>query len=56
MSLSEKLQSVFVIIAILLGLILGQIKWVEENAVSLIVPSLILMLYGVFLNIPLNRY
>ena len=55
MSLTEKLQSVFVIIAILLGLILGQIKWVEENAVSLIVPSLMVMLYGVFLNIPLNR-
>jgi ACR3 family arsenite efflux pump ArsB len=55
MSLTEKLQSVFVIIAILIGLILGQIKWVEENAVSLIVPSLMVMLYGVFLNIPLNR-
>jgi ACR3 family arsenite efflux pump ArsB len=55
MSLTEKLQSVFVIIAILIGLILGQIKWVEENAVSLIVPSLMTMLYGVFLNIPLNR-
>jgi len=55
MSLTEKLQSAFVIIAILLGLILGQIKWVEENAVSLIVPSLMVMLYGVFLNIPLNR-
>ncbi len=55
MSLTEKLQSVFVIIAILIGLMLGQIKWVEENAVSLIVPSLMVMLYGVFLNIPLNR-
>ncbi|MDZ8052438.1 MAG: bile acid:sodium symporter [Aulosira sp. ZfuCHP01] len=55
MSLTEKLQSVFVIIAILIGLILGQIKWVEENAVSVIVPSLMVMLYGVFLNIPLDR-
>ena len=55
MSLTEKLQSVFVIIAILIGLVLGQIRWVEENALSLIVPSLMVMLYGVFLNSPLNR-
>ncbi|MEG4593043.1 bile acid:sodium symporter [Microcoleus sp. F8_C2] len=55
MSLTEKLQSVFVIIAILIGLVRGQIRWVEENALSLIVPSLMVMLYGVFLNIPLNR-
>ena len=55
MSLTEKLQSVFVIIAILTGLVLGQIRWVEENALSLIVPSLMVMLYGVFLNSPLNR-
>ena len=55
MSLTEKLQSLFVITAILIGLVLGQIRWVEENAVSLIVPSLMVMLYGVFLNIPLNR-
>lgn len=55
MGLTEKLQSVFIIIAILIGLILGQIKWVEENAVSLIIPSLMVMLFGVFLNIPLNR-
>ncbi len=55
MSLTENLQSVFVIIAILIGLVLGQIRWVEENALSLIVPSLMVMLYGVFLNIPLNR-
>ena len=55
MSLTEKLQSVFVIIAILIGLVLGQIRWVEENALSLIVPTLMVMLYGVFLNIPLNR-
>ncbi len=55
MSLTEKLQSMFVIVAILIGLIIGQIEWVEENAVLLIVPSLMVMLYGVFLNIPLNR-
>lgn len=55
MSFTEKLQSGFFIIAILIGLILGRIKWVEENAVFLIVPSLMVMLYGVFLNIPLNH-
>jgi arsenite transporter len=55
MSLTEKLQSLFVIIAILVGLALGQIQWVEENTASLIVPALMVMLYGVFLNIPLNH-
>ncbi|MFW9264347.1 arsenic resistance protein [Nostoc sp. CALU 546] len=56
MSLTEKIQSLFVIIAILIGLILGQIKWVEENSAFLIVPSLMAMLYGVFLNIPINHF
>lgn len=55
MSLAEKLQSVFIIIAIFIGLVLGQIQWVSQNAVSLVVPFLMLMLFGVFLNIPLNH-
>ncbi|MBG1241360.1 arsenic resistance protein [Nostoc sp. NZL] len=55
MSFTEKLQSLFVIIAIFAGLALGQIQWIEENAASLIAPSLMVMLCGVFLNIPLNH-
>lgn len=52
---TEKLQTVWVIAAIFMGLALGQINWFSENAVYLIVPTLIVMLYGVFLNIPFNR-
>jgi len=52
---TEKLQSLLVIIAIFIGLTLGQITWFSKNVVYLIVPALMVMLYGVFLNIPLNR-
>ncbi|MFP5268968.1 arsenic resistance protein [Coleofasciculus sp.] len=55
MSRTEKLQTVLVITAIFIGLALGQISWFSENAVHLIVPALMVMLYGVFLNIPFNR-
>lgn len=55
MKLTEKLQSVFIIIAILIGLFLGQNQWVSQNAISLVVPCLMLMLFGVFLNIPLTH-
>jgi ACR3 family arsenite transporter len=55
LSRTEKLQTVLVIAAIFIGLGLGQIPWFSENAVHLIVPALMVMLYGVFLNIPLNR-
>jgi ACR3 family arsenite efflux pump ArsB len=55
LSLTEKLQSLSVITSILIGLLLGQIKWVSENALYFVVPSLMVMLYGVFLNIPLHR-
>ncbi|WP_414530183.1 arsenic resistance protein [Nodularia chucula] len=52
---TEKFQSLLVIAAIFMGLGLGQISWFSDNAVYLIVPSLMVMLYGVFLNIPVNR-
>ncbi|HYW20784.1 MAG TPA: bile acid:sodium symporter [Nodularia sp. (in: cyanobacteria)] len=55
MKLIEKFQSLLVTAAIFMGLGLGQINWFSENAVHLIVPSLMVMLYGVFLNIPVNR-
>lgn len=56
MKLFEKLQSLLVIAAIFMGLGLGQINWVSENAVYWIVPALMVMIYGVFLNTPLNRF
>jgi ACR3 family arsenite efflux pump ArsB len=51
---TEKFQSLLVIAAIFIGLGLGQISWFSENAVYLIVPSLMVMLYGVFFNISLH--
>ncbi|WP_278586374.1 arsenic resistance protein [Fischerella thermalis] len=52
---TEKFQSLLVIAAIFIGLALGQIPWFSKNTIYLIVPALIVMLYGVFLNTPLNR-
>jgi len=51
----EKFQSLLVIAAIFIGLGLGQISWFSKNAVYLIVPALMVMLYGVFFNTPLHR-
>jgi len=50
----EKLQSLLVVVAVLVGLALGKIAWVADGAASLIVPFLMVMLYGVFLHVPLS--
>lgn len=55
MSQAEKLQSLWIVAAIFIGLTLGQVAWLSENAVYWIVPSLIVMLYGIFLNISFNH-
>ncbi len=54
MSLIEKLHTLIILIAVLLGLLLGQIPIIEGNSDKLIVPSLFLMLYGLFLSIPIK--
>jgi ACR3 family arsenite efflux pump ArsB len=41
--------------AIFMGLTLGQVAWFSKNAIYWIVPSLMVMLYGIFLNISLTR-
>ncbi|MFB4159199.1 arsenic resistance protein [Geomicrobium sp. JSM 1781026] len=50
----NKFQTLFILLAILLGLLLGQFSAVEQNAEVFIVPALVLMLYGLFLTIPLQ--
>ncbi|MBD2261270.1 arsenic resistance protein [Pseudanabaena sp. FACHB-2040] len=55
MSQTEKLQSALILVAIVIGLLLGQIDWAAEKASGLIVPALMLMLFGIFLNLPLVR-
>lgn len=55
LSQTEKLQSLWIVAAIFIGLTLGQVPWLSENAVYWIVPSLIVMLYGIFLNISFDH-
>ncbi len=54
MSFAEKLQSIIILFAVLLGLLLGQIPLFQIYAEHFIVPFLIIMLFGVFLQIPLK--
>lgn len=54
LSFIEKLQSIIILVAVLLGLLLGQVSVVQLYADSLILPFLTLMLFGVFLQIPLK--
>ncbi|MBC7086402.1 MAG: bile acid:sodium symporter, partial [Methanomethylovorans sp.] len=51
----EKYQSLFILGAVGIGLILGQITIIQNYAALFIVPFLIVMLYGIFLQVPLNQ-
>lgn len=50
----EKLQSLILFIAIVIGVLLGNISLIERYAESLVTPFLFIMLFGVFLNIPIQ--
>ena len=52
---NDRLQPVMLLIAMALGLLLGQINNFPQLAVHLVFPFLILMLYALFLNIPLGQ-
>ncbi len=54
MSTLEKLQTLIILLAVSIGLALGQISVIELNAEHFIVPFLFLMLYGLFLAIPIR--
>lgn len=56
MSKLEKFQTLIVLSAGLLGLLLGQVSFIEQNAAGLVTPFLFVMLYGVFLHIPLKGF
>jgi arsenite transporter len=56
MTLVEKLHSFIILAAVLAGLALGRIPWIDQHAGVLIVPSLMLMLTGIFLHVPLRRF
>ncbi|WP_269411357.1 arsenic resistance protein [Lentibacillus daqui] len=55
MNLIEKFQSVVILIAVGIGLFLGQFSIFENNAETFILPFLLFMLYGLFLTIPLQN-
>lgn len=55
MNVFEKFQTLSILIAVGLGLLFGQIHVFEQYAASFIVPFLLLMLYGLFLTIPLQH-
>src|SRR5699024_12500468 len=55
MSRIEKSQTLIILTAVGLGLLLGQICFIEEYSGTLIIPFLLLMLYGLFLSIPLKN-
>lgn len=54
LNIVEKLQTVIILIAVGTGLLLGQLSLVEQHAEMFIIPFLLLMLYGLFLTIPLT--
>jgi len=55
MGILEKLQTFIIFFAVGLGLLLGQVNIIEQHADSLVIPFLFLMLYGLFLTIPLQQ-
>ncbi|MFD2114622.1 arsenic resistance protein [Paenibacillus yanchengensis] len=55
MALLEKMQTLIIMLAIGVGLLLGQSPLLSSFAEDLIIPFLFLMLYGLFLTIPLQQ-
>lgn len=54
MQLFDSRQTLFVIAAVAAGLLAGQSQWIAENAIHLVVPALVAMLWSVFLHVPLR--
>lgn len=55
MSLLEKIQPLIILLAVVIGLGLGQVEAAAAWAGRFILPFLVLMLLGVFLQLPLSR-
>jgi ACR3 family arsenite transporter len=56
MSLAERLQPAIILGAALLGLALGRLAWLTKPAEALILPLLMIMLTGTFLQVPLRQF
>lgn len=55
MNLFEKLYTLIIFLAVIIGISIGQFQLVRNNAESLIVPLLVAMLYITFLQIPIEE-
>ena len=55
MGILDKLQTIIILFAVGLGLLLGQVNIIEQHAETFVIPFLFLMLYGLFLTIPLQQ-
>ncbi|MFD2132207.1 arsenic resistance protein [Pseudogracilibacillus auburnensis] len=55
MGILDKLQTIIILFAVGLGFLLGQVNIIEQYAKTLVIPFLFLMLYGLFLTIPLQQ-
>jgi arsenite transporter len=55
MSLFEKLYTIIIFLAVVIGICLGQVQHIRANAGNFIVPLLVTMLYITFLQIPLDE-
>ena len=51
----EKYQTLIIFVAMPIGLLFGLLQPIEQHAENFIIPFLFLMLFGVFLNIPLKN-
>jgi arsenite transporter len=54
MRLFDSKQTTFILLAVVAGLLAGQIPWVAGRAIHLVVPALMAMLWSVFLHVPLK--
>ncbi|WP_416150310.1 arsenic resistance protein [Salipaludibacillus sp. HK11] len=56
MRVIEKLYSFIIIIAVFIGIGIGQVELIKTHAESFIVPLLVTMLYITFLQVPIEQY
>ncbi|WP_026673762.1 arsenic resistance protein [Alkalihalobacterium bogoriense] len=55
MNLFEKLYTLIIFVAVIIGISIGQVELIRDNAESFIVPLLVAMLYITFLQIPIEE-
>jgi len=56
MNTLEKFQSIIILVAIVFGLVFGQLSIINNSASYLIIPFLFLMLFGIFLSISIKDF